>query len=107
MAQTNGLDPAVADRLLELLSQDDAFRDLFQRDPTAALRQVGHETGGDVPCDVQSDDVARTDAQVDDPCDCFQVNALASKDVIQNSLEELRSMLTSGLSMNVPQLDAS
>lgn len=34
----------VAGRLLDLLSSDDAFRALFEQNPRAALRQVGHET---------------------------------------------------------------
>jgi len=36
--------PEVTDRLLDLLSGDDAFRALFEQNPRAALRQVGHET---------------------------------------------------------------
>lgn len=31
-------------RLLDALSQDDAFREQFERDPRAALRTLGHET---------------------------------------------------------------
>jgi putative modified peptide len=38
----NGLDPAVAKRLLDLLSTDDAFRALFEADAKSALLQVGH-----------------------------------------------------------------
>jgi len=36
------LDPQVADRLLDLLSSDDEFRLLFQRNPTSALASIGH-----------------------------------------------------------------
>lgn len=100
MAEMKGLDPAVADRLLDLLSTDDAFRDLFQRNPAAALRQAGQ----------RGTDALRTSLQSDgeEPSlDCFQVTQLASKDVVSNSRDELRTMLTSGLSMNIPTLDAS
>ena len=35
------LDPQVADRLLDLLSSDDAFRSLFMSSPREALAQIG------------------------------------------------------------------
>lgn len=35
------LTPAQADALLDKLCTDDDFRDLLQRDPAAALRQIG------------------------------------------------------------------
>jgi len=34
----------IADKLLNLLSHDDAFRAFFETDPRGALRQLGHET---------------------------------------------------------------
>ena len=48
MPNTKGPRPAplhrdVADRLLDLLSSDDDFRALFQKDPHAALVQAGYE----------------------------------------------------------------
>lgn len=36
-------DPAVADKLLELLSTDNDFRELFEKDPVAAVRKAGHD----------------------------------------------------------------
>jgi putative modified peptide len=39
---------AVVDRLLQLLSTDDAFRDRFVADPRVALRALGHETPSEV-----------------------------------------------------------
>jgi putative modified peptide len=39
------LHPDVANRVLDLLSTDDDFRSLFQRDPHAALVQAGHVAG--------------------------------------------------------------
>jgi putative modified peptide len=41
-AQYPPFDPAVVDRLLESLSTDDAFRELFASDPVAALAKVGY-----------------------------------------------------------------
>lgn len=37
------LDAETAERLLDLLSSDNAFRRQFKRDPAAALAQVGHD----------------------------------------------------------------
>jgi len=34
--------PDIADRLLDRLSNDEDFRQLFQSDPREALRQIGH-----------------------------------------------------------------
>lgn len=36
------LDPKVADKLLDLLSTDNAFRRLYKKDPLAALAKIGH-----------------------------------------------------------------
>lgn len=36
------MDPTVARALLDKLATDDAFRELFQKDATAALAQVGY-----------------------------------------------------------------
>src|SRR5687768_8146803 len=41
---TAPLSPEVADRLLDLLSTDDAFRDLFQAEPLSALRSIGYQS---------------------------------------------------------------
>ena len=37
-----GLEPKVADRLLDLLSTDDAFRELFVKDTKSALELAGY-----------------------------------------------------------------
>ena len=104
MAEMKGLDPKVADRLLDLLSTDDAFRELFQKNPAAALRQVGPRDPNVSRESVQN----RQDSlNADDSTQCYQVAQLASKEVISNSRDEMRAMLTNGLSMNVPTLDAS
>jgi putative modified peptide len=85
------LDPQVADRLLDLLSTDDAFRKLFMRDPRAALDQVGFVNTTDLPS----------------PTDCFWPPQLASKTQIAAARDEIRIMLTSGLAQTPPQLDAN
>jgi putative modified peptide len=82
---TAPFEPAVADRLLDLLGTDDDYRALFQRDPRAALTQVGHELA--------------------DGMDCFYEITLASKEVIVASRTEVRRMLLAGLSQETPKLD--
>ena len=59
MANNNGTAPAplhpdVASKLLDLLSSDDDFRALFQKDAHAALLQAGYEDDGtDAPSGAQ------------------------------------------------------
>jgi putative modified peptide len=100
-ARSAPLDPKVADRLLDLLSTDNAFRRLFKKDPQAALAQVGHpeakaglaaqKKGGLAP--------ALSTAS------CCQVQSIAPKATIIRTRAQLREMLTSGLSQNPIQLD--
>lgn len=86
------LDPMVADKLLDLLSTDNAFRRLFKRDPRKALEQVGF---------VQS-------AIQVTPAGCFLgITKLASKAEIIRSRDALKTMLTSGLAYLPVQLDAA
>lgn len=85
------LDPQTADRLLELLSTDDGFRELFMREPREALKQVGF---------VNHSDLAS-------PHFCFlSIRQLASKREIAAARTEIRTMLTSGLGQTPPMLDA-
>ena len=73
----------VTDRLLELLSSDDLFRALFQQDPRAALRQVGHETP-EIDRDIKGAD----------PVMCLLGCAeLASKETIRATLALLHRQL--------------
>lgn len=78
-------DPAVADRLLNLLGTDDDYRALFQRNPRSALTQVGHVLARDE--------------------ECFFGVVLASKECICEARAEIRTMLMSGLSQQTPKLD--
>lgn len=85
------LDPQVADRLLDLLASDDAFRELFTRNPGEALAQVGFVNTTDAPS----------------PQICFWGIDLASKEEIARARNEIRLMLTRGLGQIPPQLDAN
>ena len=85
------LDPQAADRLLDLLSTDDAFRTLFRRDARQALMQVGFVNESDLPS----------------PHDCFwEIRTLASKPAIAAARDEVRFMLLAGLTQTAPRLDA-
>ncbi|MDX1554990.1 MAG: NHLP-related RiPP peptide [Xanthomonadales bacterium] len=77
------LEPATADRLLDLLSNDDSFRELFARDRQAALAKVGYPEA--------------TDASVQ----CTSVRQLASKEEFAAAREELKSYLTSTSALTV------
>ena len=74
--------PKVVDALLDKLSSDDDFRDLFQKDPREALRRVGHETPE------QSVDVAGSD-----PVLCCHSKSLASKEQLRASRDQLRQQM--------------
>ena len=87
---TPGLDPKVADKLLDKLSTDNDFRRLFKKDPAAALVKVGHPK-----------DAALATAG------CCQIQNIAPKEEIVRSRDELRLMLTSGLGQIPPRLDVS
>jgi len=82
------LNPQVADKLLELLSTDDDFRDLFQRDAHAALVEAGYSApAGSDP--VQA--AALSGAS------CMQLSAtdqLASKERFANDRQKLVRSLT-------------
>ncbi|MBB4593747.1 putative modified peptide [Xanthomonas arboricola] len=86
------LEPAVANALVQLLSQDDAFRELFVKDPIAALARAGHiaEDPDDLKNFVN---------------DCGAVE-LADKRTIAAARDEINAMLTSGTSQTVPMLEA-
>lgn len=80
------LQPKVADKLLEMLSSDDDFRDLFQRDATAALAQVGHPPAQKL--------VASGRYSPNDSFACMATNQLASKDALSQARQQLVGTLT-------------
>lgn len=97
------LSPEIADRLLDLLSTDDAFRARFQRDPRAALHEVGYvspEPAKMTACG------AVAEAIPESLIDC-KVDTLAPKNVIAGARDEIRAMLTSGLSQTAPRLEST
>lgn len=85
------LSPEVADRLLDLLSSDDKFRQLFASDPVTAILKAGHKAS--------DEDLKHLRSNV-------KTGALASKDEIKSGRDELRSSLTSLLCMHPIQLNA-
>ncbi len=86
------LDADTANKLIELLSTDDAFRDLFSRDTLAALEQVGQ---------------APTDELKAFVTECCSKVTLADKSVIAGAQDKILAMLTSGGNQTVPMLDAN
>jgi putative modified peptide len=89
-ATTPGLDPKVADKLLDKLGTDNDFRRLFKKDPAAALVKVGHP----------KDSAAMAGG-------CCQVKSIAPKAQIIGSRDTLKTMLTSALGQNPPMLEAA
>jgi putative modified peptide len=86
--RTPALDPKVADKLLDKLGTDNDFRRLFKKDPAAALVKVGHPK-----------DAALATAG------CCRIQSIAPKAQIVKAREELKTMLTAGLSMHPPALN--
>jgi len=99
---TAPLDSALADRLLDLLSTDDLFRERFQRDHLAALRTIGYESP--TPGQMTACGLAPL-AQAEPFRDC-RVQDLASKEAIGSARAEIKAMLTQGLAQTTPKLDA-
>lgn len=79
------LAPEVADRLLDLLSSDDGFRERFQSDPAAALREAGHPS---------STTEGSGRPEKGQPYYCMTSQVLASKDEFSRSREVLKDYLT-------------
>ncbi|MGO4221683.1 NHLP-related RiPP peptide [Lysobacter sp. TAF61] len=102
-ALTAPLDPKIADRLLDLLSTDDLFRQRFQNDHIAALQSIGYESpdaGQMTACGL----LPITQPEAFRDC---KVQELASKEVIMGARQEIKAMLTKGLSQETPKLDAT
>jgi putative modified peptide len=78
------LDPAVADKLLELLSTDNGFRKQFEQDPTGAVKTLGFEV---------QEGVQLT---------CMNTNTIATKEEIAEAREAIKSFLTSAAAYNNP-----
>lgn len=100
-ARTAPLDPKVADKLLDLLSTDNAFRRLFKKDPQAALAQVGHPEAKAAVAGLKKGIAAPALGTAS----CCTLQSIAPKAEIIKARAELRQMLTSGLAQNPIQLD--
>lgn len=85
----------IVDALLDKLATDDGFRALFQKDPRAALAQVG--------------DKASADSSVKEGAwNCMAVGELASKEAIKATRDALRKQLVSAQAAQSPiALEAS
>lgn len=101
-ARSAPLDPKVADKLLDLLGTDNAFRRLFKKDPQAALAQVGHPEAKAAVAGLKK----AVAAPALTTASCCTVQRIAPKATIVRARAELKAMLTSGLAQNPPQLDA-
>ncbi|MDG2523886.1 NHLP-related RiPP peptide [Stenotrophomonas sp. HITSZ_GD] len=86
------LDSSIANKLIDLLSSDDAFRQLFSTDTLAALAQLGVVINDEIEAFVK---------------DCCTKVQLAEKGNIAAAQGHIRDMLTSGASQSVPMLDAN
>jgi putative modified peptide len=87
MTMAKNFSREVADKLLDKLSSDDKFREQFERNPRAALHQIGHDT----PKELEG--IAGSD-----PVMCLtSSNGLASKEQIRAARTELQEQLTGGM----------
>ena len=80
------LQPHVADRLLDMLSRDDDFREFFQKNPAAALMQLEDRQLHQAP---PTGPIAEGDMFY-----CMTAETLAPKEEIARAREELKAYLT-------------
>ena len=73
----------VVDQLLDLLSTDDSFRELFERNPEAAFERLGYPP---------------TPGQLE----CCKPGQLASKEVIENTRDTMRDRMLLGTLSQIP-----
>ena len=102
-ARSAPLDPKVADKLLDLLSTDNAFRRLFKKDPQAALAQAGPPEAKAAIAALRKDGTAPASTTAS----CCQVQSIAPKAAVMRARGELKTMFTSGLAYTPPALEAS
>lgn len=84
---TRKLPADVADRLLDRLSEDDDFRELFRRDPRAALAALGHADAADPSIQ-------------EGAWSCLHGEGLPDKQAIRNTRSALRAQMTSQVGMD-------
>jgi putative modified peptide len=73
----------VVDQLLDLLSTDDSFRELFERNPEAAFERLGYPP---------------TPGQLE----CCKPGVLASKESIEQTRDEMRQAMLLGSLAQIP-----
>lgn len=110
MATTKGqkseaLSPKVADRLLELLSTDNAFRRLIKKDPQAAFLQAGYKPSKELAEWLKKWPPKGPRPPLPPnmplpPWMCCDIDRIAPKQSIGSSREQLKSMLTGGMSQS-------
>ena len=108
-AKSAPLDPKVADKLLDLLSTDNEFRRLFKKDPQAALAKAGHPEAKAAVAALRKGPPFTPPGPpptIPPAAGCCQVQRIAPKADIIKARAELKTMLTSSLAQNPPQLDA-
>lgn len=93
----------LADRLLDLLSTDDDYRTRFQRDPRAALHEIGYRSPSQ---DMRMTACGAIPAALPEALIDCRVEELASKEAIGLARDEIRTMLTRGLAQTPPRLEA-
>lgn len=98
------IDPLLADRLLDLLSSDDAFRQLFQLSPQAALRSIGYEQRSS-PNGPLLHGLGLN--HTPEPFSLCEIGQLASKEAIREARMALKETLVQGLAYNTPTLEAA
>ena len=88
--KTASVDAETAEKLLDLLSSDEDFRQRFQASPLDALESIGYKKPA-------------TEAL---PFSACRVTQLASKEQISEAKADLKASLTQGLAYNTPTLEA-
>lgn len=91
----NKFSAEVADKLLDKLSTDQSFRDLFEKNPRAALRKVGHETP-DEDLDIKGRDPVL--------CAYNMSGGLASMEDIRAARDTIKASLTSVMAQAIFKL---
>lgn len=114
MATTKGqkseaLSPKVADRLLELLSTDNAFRRLIKKDPQAAFLQAGYKPSKELAEWLKKWPPKGPRPPLPPnmplpPWMCCSIDRIAPKTSIESSREQLKAMLTQGMGQMPIQL---
>lgn len=81
------LPPHIVDKLLDLLGSDDEFRSLFQKDPAAALVQLGYQAA--------AQHAGKEQITGGEMFYCMTAKNLASKEELQRTREALKDFLVS------------